>query len=510
MAFSKNIRNARLVDTCLIAECCPSTGDWQQSVLNLNRCIGNNEGSFRWNGQDFTLSARNVRLEGSMLYAQLATSDTIWLNASLDLDDCITNQEGHLRFRSDLGPGNAVLDRAVLRTEYLPSSGDGEAKQSSLDLDNYLGNDEGKFQVGGTDFSRSANDIRLNGSVLNACLATSSGEWCDASLDLDDWLGNNDGRLHWKEESEIGWEINHYGDQNGMLLRWCDPHFISEQERRHRDDEEAAAQRVRGHAQEKEAPRRNWYAHNALMKATSIRLLKIEPSKTNLDLDLVSCSVVEVDLNNCPSFTALSYTWGSPFQPTIPSIDTIYQETTTIQCNGGPVQVKQNLYDALRRLRQRVAAQGSQEPLEKTDLIFGVQSGSLLEVEHMLRRGADVGRRDSFGRTALHWAAKLGHLDMAKALIVAGANIDAECDSNKKPLDYAKEGCGPFVESVEVVLAEYKNSGLTVNKAKTSLRQNVTDTDWFWIDAVRMPVVMAMSPITANEFFALDLYQPRR
>jgi hypothetical protein len=499
MAFSENIRNARLEDTSLIADCCTSTGEWQQSVLDLNRCVGNDRGCYRWNGQNFSQSARDTRLEGSVLYAQLATGDDVtWLDSSLGLDECIINQDGHLRFRSDPGPGNAVLDKCILCAEYPLYGANAETRRTSLDLDKYLGNNEGEFQVEGSDFSQSARDVRLDGSVLRARLATSQVEWLDASLELNDWIGNNDGRLHWKEESEIGWEIHHYGDHDGMLIRWSPPHFINEQKRRQRDGTEAEAQNRGRHVPGPDTPRHSCNAHKALATATSIRLVKIEP--TAKDHDAITCSIVEVEVDDCPSYTALSYTWGSPFPPTIPSIEEQYQQTRRIQCNGWSLQVKQNLYDALRRLRQKTTARELQASPDKADLISAVQSGSLLQVENTLRGGADVGIRDSSGRTALHWAAKLGHLDITKALIVAGSDTDAECNSNKKPLDYAKAGCGPFVKSVEDVLVEQKGSNFIVNKANTSLRLDVTDTDWFWIDAVRISLA-TVTRITANKVF---------
>jgi hypothetical protein len=496
-----DIRNIRLEDTCLIAECRPSSGNWQQSILDLNRCVGNSMGSFRWNGQDFSQSARDVRLEGFTLYAQLATPDTIWLDASLDLDECITNEEGHLRFYSKAGPGDATLDNAILRANYISSSG--EAKQSSLDLDNYLGNNEGEFEVGEHNFSLSAEDIRLSGTMIHARLATPWGEWCDASVDLNDWLGNNDGKLHWKEESEIGWETNNCGDHEGRLLRWSPPHFLSERKRRQRDEEEARSHMLRRHAQEKKILRPNWFTHKTLTKDSNIRLLKIGPSEE--ESDGIACSLIEVDLDECPSFAALSYTWGSPFQPTISSIEEQYQQTTTIRCDGQPFRVKQNLCDALHRLRQRTATQESQVSLDRTNLLSGVQSGSLVEVEHMLRLGADVGMRDSSGRTALHWAAKFGHLNITKALLVAGSDINVVCDLNKKPLDYAREGCGPYVKSVQDFLVERQNSGITVRRANSSLRLDVTETNWFWIDAVRRLFALSCLFITANETLVIQL-----
>jgi ankyrin repeat protein len=113
-----------------------------------------------------------------------------------------------------------------------------------------------------------------------------------------------------------------------------------------------------------------------------------------------------------------------------------------------------------------------------------VQSGSLFRVEDLLRLGADVKARDSSGRTALHLAAMMGHLDMAKALVMAGSDIHALCRLNKRPLEYAKEGAGPYFNSVANFLEEEHESGYVRHRANTSLHLEVTEFEYFWIDAV--------------------------
>jgi len=189
-------------------------------------------------------------------------------------------------------------------------------------------------------------------------------------------------------------------------------------------------------------------------------------------------------MGSAERFAALSYTWGSPFPPTTDFVEHRYTQTTTVLCNGNQLQIKQNLYDALYRLRDRTRTEKSQAHPNGIDLIAGVQSGSLCRVEDMLRLGADVKARDSSGRTALHLAAKIGHLDMAKALVVAGSDIHALCGLNKMPLDYAKEDTGPYANSVADFLDEEHERGYVRQRTNTSLRLEVTEFEYFWIDAV--------------------------
>lgn len=51
--------------------------------------------------------------------------------------------------------------------------------------------------------------------------------------------------------------------------------------------------------------------------------------------------------------------------------------------------------------------------------------------------GAEVNQKDSQGCTALHWAADKGHLDIIKALIQHGADIQAKDTDGMTPEEYA-------------------------------------------------------------------------
>ena len=68
-----------------------------------------------------------------------------------------------------------------------------------------------------------------------------------------------------------------------------------------------------------------------------IRLLHIEAGR---DESLVVGKLVTKELQSAPPFEALSYTWG------------VVEFTSTILCDGSPMPVTQNLYEALTYLRQ--------------------------------------------------------------------------------------------------------------------------------------------------------------
>ncbi|PWY86894.1 Cyanovirin-N [Aspergillus heteromorphus CBS 117.55] len=83
----------------------------------------------------------------------------------------------------------------------------GEFDESTFDLNECLGNNEGRFQWGGSNFSESAQDIQFhieggdNVPVLRARLANSEDQFSDADVNLAEHITNNNGVLEYQEES---------------------------------------------------------------------------------------------------------------------------------------------------------------------------------------------------------------------------------------------------------------------------------------------------------------------
>jgi hypothetical protein len=77
-----------------------------------------------------------------------------------------------------------------------------------------------------------------------------------------------------------------------------------------------------------------------------IRLLQFE-SRSSRVVDPLRCTLTMYDLASAPSFTALSYTWGSSHRDIEKLRKTPASETRKIECNGRGGQVGENLYDFL-------------------------------------------------------------------------------------------------------------------------------------------------------------------
>jgi ankyrin repeat protein len=77
------------------------------------------------------------------------------------------------------------------------------------------------------------------------------------------------------------------------------------------------------------------YNYKPLSSATSSRLIKLSPGKD----DVLSFDFREVDINNAPSYEALSYEWGAK------------SGTLAVQCGGRQLLVTPNLMAAMKSLR---------------------------------------------------------------------------------------------------------------------------------------------------------------
>ncbi|PNP50360.1 hypothetical protein THARTR1_08964 [Trichoderma harzianum] len=73
---------------------------------------------------------------------------------------------------------------------------EGNWHESRIDLDNFIGNEDGWFMWDGVNFSASANGVRLEGTLLTAELPMRDGGYRERQgIQLDDRIANINGRL---------------------------------------------------------------------------------------------------------------------------------------------------------------------------------------------------------------------------------------------------------------------------------------------------------------------------
>ncbi|KAF6818380.1 cyanovirin-n family protein [Colletotrichum plurivorum] len=110
MSFHASAQNIRVDDGHILrAELANGDGEWQETEVNLNDFIGNNNGSFEWGGAGFADSAEDIHfsLEGDdnvpILRARLFNVEGEAIDADVNLAERIGNDNGNFSF-SELNP----------------------------------------------------------------------------------------------------------------------------------------------------------------------------------------------------------------------------------------------------------------------------------------------------------------------------------------------------------------------------------------------------------------------
>ncbi|KAG0250474.1 hypothetical protein BG011_008320 [Mortierella polycephala] len=100
--FSQTSNRITLVDGHILsAHCRKANGEWNESKIDLNDFIGNEDGSFEWNGVNFSQTARDTSLllgDEAKIVADLQSRDQHLKKSTLNLDERITNVDGRLVF----------------------------------------------------------------------------------------------------------------------------------------------------------------------------------------------------------------------------------------------------------------------------------------------------------------------------------------------------------------------------------------------------------------------------
>jgi hypothetical protein len=191
-------------------------GRFVQSNHNLDDVLGNDNGDFSPTGKNFSHSARDVRLVDYSLWAVLGTRDGLkhhdrvgldieWLNEETEAIkvNIVGYMDSHTPSLPDPKSRLASSDKEDVRVLHIISNfllaadclqPDGTWATSFIDLDRYLGNENGRFKRG-TNFSRTAADIKLSGTTLTARLSRHGGVKMDASTDISRYIYCSGGRL---------------------------------------------------------------------------------------------------------------------------------------------------------------------------------------------------------------------------------------------------------------------------------------------------------------------------
>ncbi|KAI1385973.1 Cyanovirin-N [Hypoxylon trugodes] len=212
MAFSLTSKQVELRGSWLVAAVRKGDGSWTEARLDLNDYLGNNDGAFdvamnKWYDSALDWSCH---LRGTVLCAQLRNiAGEFASETSINLDLFIRNRDGILEFQNlgdslFLYTASLTLDNAKLRG--LVVGRDGKFHTSTIDLDDYYGNINGRFEANERHFSRSGRNfglehdihaLRLTGDVMDY-----AGEHHHSEIDISECVVNSKGHLAFNKPDE--------------------------------------------------------------------------------------------------------------------------------------------------------------------------------------------------------------------------------------------------------------------------------------------------------------------
>jgi hypothetical protein len=97
-AINQSARDLQVQGSILSGECYDGSA-WVPSEIDLNRYLGNINGSFRWREPRWSLTAQQVVLNETVLHASLRTRDGRWVPSQIDLSQRIKNIRGYLTYQ---------------------------------------------------------------------------------------------------------------------------------------------------------------------------------------------------------------------------------------------------------------------------------------------------------------------------------------------------------------------------------------------------------------------------
>jgi len=107
--------------------------------------------------------------------------------------------------------------------------------------------------------------------------------------------------------------------------------------------------------------------------------------------------------------------------------------------NGANVEAKNNKHETALKLYDHWNMGISTNSIQKAvNLLNASKEANIKAVKDLLKQDARFEAKDNEGKTALHWAAENGFLEIVEALLKKGAKIETKDNNGKTALDWAK------------------------------------------------------------------------
>ena len=146
---------------------------------------------------------------------------------------------------------------------------------------------------------------------------------------------------------------------------------------------------------------------------------------------------------------------------------------------------------------------------EMTPLHIASQQGNIDLAKMLIMRGADVNDKSKYGLTPLHIASIAGHVEVVELLIENGANVNGEDASGKTPLDRAS--MNGHIEIVKLLLSQGAN--VDKNIIFAARNEKIADILQSWPRSMAILALQeknAFNHLGMNELTDLDEYMGKQ
>ncbi|KAK0664634.1 hypothetical protein QBC41DRAFT_283636 [Cercophora samala] len=145
----------------------------------------------------FQLTSRGVHLSGSTLHAECRDWNSDWISTSLELDEVLGNSDGKFSL-SDKNFSHSAKNLRLLRGSKLSASlrrRDGQLAKATFDLNLCVANINGhlQFQKPSGSLLTSASCYQLDGKILKALCLGYDGLFHASKIDLNEYYENDNG-----------------------------------------------------------------------------------------------------------------------------------------------------------------------------------------------------------------------------------------------------------------------------------------------------------------------------
>lgn len=207
-AYGKTCKNVALHGHFLNAECKTKKGAWTKSSLNISKCFTNDNGKLLAKNDAYQKSCKGCKVEKDHLKCECKTKKGKYVKASINMNSNISNIDGRLQCdkvkaneaKLFLSISSTCFDMKLKGSKLISSCQDaqGNNKNLSIDLNQHLGNINGKLQAKHTKYAKTCNKCTFKWPTLSCTCKDKKGKAVKASFGVKKHIVTKNGKLVWQ------------------------------------------------------------------------------------------------------------------------------------------------------------------------------------------------------------------------------------------------------------------------------------------------------------------------